>query len=335
MRRKRFEGEGEIASRLETPRRRFLQAPIDDPHQSGRDVAVVIRNVGRVLLEDGRDRVNRRGAPKRALSSEHLVQHGTERKDVCAMIDELPAQLLRCHVAHRAEQHAWLRPDRRCRDIARSRNRGHLHEFREAEVQNFHATAGSDKHVLRFQIPMNNSLLMSRGQTMRDLNRVFHGLANWDGASVETLPQRFAFEQLRDNVRCTLMPADVVYGENVGMVQRRCRTRLLLEPLEPLWVGRETRRQNLNGYVASETRVASFVDLSHSAGPNGRKDFIRAKANAGMQRHLLKLVGLYRPDRESGLFSSHQQSRSFPAGAMVATLRKMPTKTITRQDLYL
>ena len=79
------------------------------------------------------------------------------------------------------------------------------------------------------------------------------------------------------------MGADVVQGEDVWVAQRSNRVGLLLEPPQPLWVGRELPRQHLDRDVAAEPRVAGAVHLAHPTSPNRGHDLVRAKANAGFQ----------------------------------------------------
>ena len=52
---------------------------------------------------------------------------------------------------------------------------------------------------------------------------------------------------------------------DVGMIQRGEHFRFALKPREPIVVGRERGRQNLDGDLAFELRVRRAVDLAHSA----------------------------------------------------------------------
>ena len=67
LRRQPFEREREIVGRLKARARTFLEAPIDDARERGRNVALRRRQVGRIFLEDRRHRVDRRLAVERAL----------------------------------------------------------------------------------------------------------------------------------------------------------------------------------------------------------------------------------------------------------------------------
>ena len=53
------------------------------------------------------------------------------------------------------------------------------------------------------------------------------------------------------------------------MVERREHLRLALEPGETIGVGREEVRQDLDGDVALQLRVARLVDLAHPARSDG------------------------------------------------------------------
>ena len=55
------------------------------------------------------------------------------------------------------------------------------------------------------------------------------------------------------------------------MVEGRGRARLLLEALLAVRVGRELRRQNLDGHVAPQPRVARPIHLSHASGAQGER----------------------------------------------------------------
>ena len=60
----------------------------------------------RIAVEDGVEDHRRRVARERQRAGRHLVQHRAEREQVGARVGELPARLLRRHVAHRAHRRA-------------------------------------------------------------------------------------------------------------------------------------------------------------------------------------------------------------------------------------
>ena len=82
------------------------------------------------------------------------------------------------------------------------------------------------------------------------------------------------------------MRAEVVHTENVRVVQRAGGARLLLEPPQPLGIGRERGGKHLDGDLASETRVVGTIDLAHAAGAERSDDFVRAETRSGSQAHV-------------------------------------------------
>jgi len=72
------------------------------------------------------------------------------------------------------------------------------------------------------------------------------------------------------------------------MVQGREDLRFTLEPGEPVRIEREMLREDLEGDVPAQCDIPGSPHLSHPAGPDGRVDLIRAEANAGLERHLLR-----------------------------------------------
>ena len=118
---------------------------------------------------------------------------------------------------------AWLAP---------AGARSSFGQLGETEVEDLDAAVDGDEDVLWLQVTMDDALLVRGGQAMRDLNGVLDRLASGQRAGIETLTQRGAFEQLRDDVGRALMLTDIVDRQNVRMIQRRRRARLSLEPLE-------------------------------------------------------------------------------------------------------
>ena len=113
---------------------------------------------------------------------------------------------------------------------------------------------------------MDDAAFVRRAEAGDDLLRVLDGLALRNRAVVQTPAQLLAFEQLRDDKRRAVVRADVINGQNVRMIERGCRPRLLLETLHPLRIGREIGRENLERDPAVQPPVFGEVDLAHAAG---------------------------------------------------------------------
>ena len=71
---------------------------------------------------------------------------------------------------------------------------------------------------------------MRLGQTVRRLRRDFNCFADGQQTGNHQLAHRLAFDQLHRNVVSGTVASEFVDGNDVGMVERRRGTRLLLEP---------------------------------------------------------------------------------------------------------
>lgn len=74
------------------------------------------------------------------------------------------------------------------------------------------------------------------------------------------------------------MCADVEDGQDIWMMNLRCRTCFALEPCPAVGIRCEIRGKNFQRDVTCEAGITRSVDLSHSACPQWCKDFVGAKA---------------------------------------------------------
>ena len=86
-----------------------------------------------------------------------------------------------------------------------------------------------DEEVLGLQVPVDDALLVGRGEALRDLERVVDGLPLRNRTRVELAAQRLAFQQLRDGVGRPVLRSEVEDREDVRMRQRRDRLGFPLE----------------------------------------------------------------------------------------------------------
>ena len=68
---------------------------------------------------------------------------------------------------------------------------------------------------------------------------------------------------------------------DVRMIERREHLRFALEPRQPIGIGRERVRQDLDRDVAIQLRVAGAIHLAHAAAPQERLDLADAEPCAG------------------------------------------------------
>ena len=158
--------------------------------RSGRarvDLLVRLREIRGLLRQDRRDRVGRRVPAKSPLARQHLVQDRPESEEIAALVGGLPAHLLGRHVPHRPQHHAGLRsaryrPQVRLAALVRLRL-----QLRQPEVQDLDPAVLRQKQVLGLQVPVDDPLLVRRGETLGDLHRVLDRLAHGHRARASRL----------------------------------------------------------------------------------------------------------------------------------------------------
>ena len=67
------------------------------------------------------------------------------------------------------------------------------------------------------------------------------------------------------------------------MVQRREHFGFALKASQPIVIGRDGRRQDLDGDLALQPRVGGPIDLAHAALAEQGSDFVDAETGAGSQ----------------------------------------------------
>src|SRR5580698_11233138 len=112
---------------------------------------------------------------------------------------------------------------------------------------------------------------------MRDLNAVINRFANWQRAALQQLAQRAAFQQLGHQIWCAFEGAELMNGENVGMVECGGRLRLLLKTTQSVRILRNKRRQDLDRHFALQGWIASAINLAHSACTQQAENFVAIK----------------------------------------------------------
>jgi hypothetical protein len=82
------------------------------------------------------------------------------------------------------------------------------------------------------------------------------------------------------------------------MIQRGRGTRFLLEAPQPIRVGRDLRRQDFDGDIATQPVVVRPIDLPHPATADGSDHGVRPKTSAGTYGHNGRVCELLRIGRE-------------------------------------
>ena len=110
---------------------------------------------------------------------------------------------------------------------------------------------------------------MRLGQTVRHLRRDFNCFSHGQQAGDQQLAQRLPLDQLHRNVVSGTVLSEFVDGNDIGVVEGRCRACFLLEAAQPITVRGECGGQNLDRNTAIQARIPRPVHLAHPARAKG------------------------------------------------------------------
>lgn len=121
-------------------------------------------------------------------------------------------------------------------------------------------------------------------QGARDLRGNFERAAQFQRPVFDPLAQCLAFDVLRDQIAPAVRLADLVDGDDVRVIQCRNGPRLALEASQSLRMGSKFGGHDLDRDLASERRILTEVDLTHSAPAQQRQDSIMAQHLSDLRR---------------------------------------------------
>ena len=119
------------------------------------------------------------------------------------------------------------------------------------------------------------------GQAVGDLDRAAEYVVELHAFAADQLVEGFAFHIFHDHEIEAVVGGDVVYDDDVGMVERGCGLGFLDEPLLALRVGQLLVGEDLDGHDAVEMGVLRLVDGAHAAFADFLQDVVVKKRLAG------------------------------------------------------
>ena len=144
--------------------------------------------------------------------------------------------------------------------------RDRLGQLGQAEVEDLDVAVLRDHQVLGLQVPVDDAGGVGLGQALGGLDGdIEQPLGRQRLAGGDELAQGLSLDQLHGDVEGAVGLADVVDGQDVGMIQGRGRAGLLLEALAAIGIRRDGGGQDLDRDLAPELRVPRPVDLAHPA----------------------------------------------------------------------
>jgi hypothetical protein len=187
----------------------FCETAIQDRCEVRRNIVDTRGN----CLANGAHDFDRRVSRKRATPGQHLVQHGAEREQVRPCAGLVPANLLRRHVTGCAQHITTVEQIAIVSGVHRL--------LRQSEIENLHDAVSTDEQIFRLEIAVDDTFLVGRRQTRRDLPRESKGVVQRHRSPLKSRTERFAVEQFRHDVRDLSIEPDVIHRKNVRMIQCR------------------------------------------------------------------------------------------------------------------
>src|SRR4029077_1089532 len=122
-------------------------------------------------------------------------------------------------------------------------------------------------------------------QAVADLPQVAPGGQRVQRAAVEDVAQRAAADQRHRQERGAVDDLEVVYRQDVGVVELGQRLGLGLEPLDETLVLEKLRRQGLERHLAAERLLDRPVDDRHATAAEAFDDLVLGEPGAGEVFH--------------------------------------------------
>ncbi len=94
-----------------------------------------------------------------------------------------------------------------------------------------------------------------------------------------------ALDKFADNVLLAGLNAEVVHGDDIGMIQRGDGACFTLEAASALHAACIVFAENLDRDVAVQPRIAGAVHLAHASGAERGPDLVGAQSSVRQQRH--------------------------------------------------
>ena len=189
------------------------------------------------------------------------------------MVNDLPLDLFRRHVGHRAHHH----PDSGQRlggELAGIGGVTSILELGKTEIHHLDSAVAVDHDVRGLEVAVDDALVVGRRHRLGERGRQVK-----EALDVESIlrdhpvegPSIHQLHRQEPNAACVLYR---VNRDNVGMIERRHRPRLAFETVQPLRVIGKLLRQHLERYLPPELGVLGPPHLPHPTRAERRGDAV-------------------------------------------------------------
>ncbi len=195
------------------------------------------------------------------LARSHFIQHQPEREQVGPSVERLSQRLLRRHITSRS-QHGARRCDRPAIVVRGAFQRA---ELSQAEIEDLGVASLGNENVGRLDVPVDDAPGVGGIERIRDLDSKRQQRVLLQRLPGDAMLQCRAFQILHDEESTTVLLAYVMNRTDVGVIQRRCGSRLASETIQGIRVASQFIRQKLESDRSLQPAVLGLVDHAHSA----------------------------------------------------------------------
>src|ERR1700690_3626023 len=196
--------------------------------------------------------------------------------------------------------------------------------------------ARRDKYIRGLDVAMDNALLMSRLESVGDLDRKAKGSSQprpqiFFGGRIDPCPESLPFKQLHHDERPAGVFVELVDRTNVGMIQSRSRARLALQALEGHSIEGDLAGQKVQGNGRAQPDVLGLIDHAHAAAAEHLEDAVMGDGLANDRIDLLlgvtpgycagRNVDRGRLQKTAGLVMGMEQGANFALNLIVLRAR--------------
>jgi hypothetical protein len=151
-----------------------------------------------------------------------------------------------------------------------------LNRLGQPEIEQLDQPVAADHHVFRLDVAVDDAGRMRRRQGAGDLSGNAQSFGRLHFLSLDDFTQRPSLHEFRRDEMRVAFPPDVMYCDDVGMIESRGRAGFALEAPHLRRVRGELRGKKFEGDLTVESGVAGKVDLAHPPGPDQREYLVVA-----------------------------------------------------------
>ncbi len=255
-------------------RRRLGHGFGDGGIEPSRHIRHPLTQRGRRLVHHLEQHGHQVGIGEGPLAGDHLVGHAAEGVDIGAAIDGLAPDHLGRHVGRRADERVAVG------------QRRFVHDPGGAEVAQFHRAVLGQKHVGRFEIPVNDAAGVGEGQRRSDLaDDPDRGGNIQRPPPLHQVAQRLALDILHDDGQASVVFHDVMHGDDVAVLEPRRSLSLTQEALRRLVafaVAEHILAQHLDANRPFQPPVPRVKNLTKAAAAQPAADFVARRDAVGL-----------------------------------------------------